>query len=100
MLPWKLPPFLLRDLIAFAVSRINIKRSTAVSQNICVRVAFTGMRPDFQKELSLGFGDYCEEYDGTDNTIKSRNIPCIALYSCCNVMGSWAFYSLMTRITI
>jgi len=35
VLPWKLPPFLLRDLIAFAVSRINIKRSTAVNQNVC-----------------------------------------------------------------
>jgi hypothetical protein len=30
-LPWKLPPVLLKDLVAFAVSRINIKRSTAVS---------------------------------------------------------------------
>jgi hypothetical protein len=38
-LPWKLPPVLLKDLVAFAVSRTNIKRSTAVSQNVCARVS-------------------------------------------------------------
>jgi len=47
-LPWKLPPGLLKDLVVFAVSRINIRRST---ENVCARVAFTGLKPDFQKEL-------------------------------------------------
>jgi hypothetical protein len=67
-LPWKSPPVLLKDLGAFAVSRIIIKRLTAVSHNICARVRFTGIKPDYKRELSLGFGDYCEVYDGTDNT--------------------------------
>ena len=57
------------------------------------------MKPDFCKELSLVFGDYCKVYNGTDNTTRSRSIPCIALYPCCNVMGSRAFYSL-TRVRI
>jgi len=100
VLPWKLPPFLLKDLIAFAVSRINIRRSTAVSQNVCARVAFTGIKLDFRKELSLGFEDYCEVYDGTDNTTKSRSLPCVALYPCCNIAGSWAFYSVTTKTRI
>ncbi len=94
------PPFLLKDLVAFVVSRINIQQSTAINQNVCARVVFTGMKPDFRKELSLGFGDYCEVYDGTNNTTKSRSIPCIALYPCCNISGSWAFYSLTTRTRI
>jgi hypothetical protein len=34
----------------------------------CARVRFTGIKPDYKRELSLGFGDYCEVYDGTDNT--------------------------------
>jgi len=59
-LPWKLPPVLLRDLVAFAVSRINIRRSSAVNSNVCARVRFTGIKPDYRKKLSLGFGDYCE----------------------------------------
>jgi hypothetical protein len=99
-LPWKLPPVLLRDLVAFAVSRINIKRSSAVNSNVCARVRFTGIKPDYRKELSLGFGDYCEVYDGTDNTMRSRTIPCIALYPCCNYTGSWAFCNLLTKTRI
>jgi hypothetical protein len=71
-----------------------------VSQNVCARVATTGMKLDFSKELSLGFGDYCEVYDGTGNTTRSRSIPCVALYPCCNVTGLWAFYSLMMRVRI
>jgi hypothetical protein len=99
-LPWKLPPVLLRDLVAFAVSRINIKRSSAVNSNVCARVRFTSVKPDYRKELSLGFSDYCEVYDGTDNTMKSRTVPCIALYPCSNYTGSWAFYNLLTKTRI
>ncbi len=99
-LPWKLPPILLRDLVAFAVSRINIKRSTAVNSNVCARVRFTGIKPYYRKELSLGFGDYCEVYDGTNNTSKRRTVPCIALYPCCNYTGSWAFYNLLSKTRI
>jgi hypothetical protein len=44
----------------------------------------------------LAFGDYCEVYDGTDNTSRARSIPCLALYLCNNATGSWAFLSLAT----
>jgi hypothetical protein len=43
----------------------------------------------------LAFGDYCEVYDGTDNT-WARCIPFIALYPCNNVAGSWAFLNLVS----
>jgi hypothetical protein len=99
-LPWKLPPVLLKDLVAFIVSRINIKHSTSVSHNVCARVRFMGIKPDYRKELSLGFGDYCKVYDGTDNTTRNRTVPCIALYPCCNYTGSWAFYNLLTKTRI
>ena len=82
------------------MSRINIRRLTVLSQNLCARVAFTGLKPDFWKELLLGFSDYCKIYDSTDNTTKSMSIPCVALYPCCNMTGSWAFYSLLTKIRI
>jgi hypothetical protein len=96
-LPWKLPPTLVKDLVAYAVSRINIRRTTAINQNVCPRVLFTGLRVDFRKELSLAFGDYCEVFDGSDNTSKSRSVPCVALYPCSNVTGSWNFYNLLTN---
>jgi hypothetical protein len=50
VLPWRLPPFLLKDQIAFVVLRINIRRSMVVYQNVCARVSFTGMKLDFCKE--------------------------------------------------
>jgi hypothetical protein len=84
-LPWKLPPFLLKDLVAFAVSRMNIRQSSVLNDNVCARVSFAGLKLDFWKELSLGFGDYCEVYNGTDNTTRSRSMPCIALYPCSNI---------------
>ena len=96
----KLPLVLLKDLVAFSVSRMNIRKSMALNQNVCARVSFTGMKPDFWKELLLAFGSYCEMYDGMDNTTKSRSIPFIALHPCCNITGSWAFYSFLTKTRI
>jgi hypothetical protein len=88
---------MVKDLVAYAVSRINIRRTTAISQNVCPRVLFTGMRVDYQKELSLAFGDYCEVFDGTDNMSRQRSVPCIALYPCCNTTGSWVFFSMQSQ---
>ncbi len=58
---------------------------------------FTGLRINYKKELSLAFGDYAEVYDGTDNTVKSRSVPCIALYPCNNSTGCWVFLNLQTK---
>jgi hypothetical protein len=50
--------------------------------------------------LSLGFGDYCEVFDGSDNTSRSRNLPYIALYPCNNSTGSWQFLNITTGMMI
>ncbi len=42
-LKWKLPPTMMKDLVAYAVSRINICRTTAINLNVCPRVLFMGM---------------------------------------------------------
>jgi hypothetical protein len=99
-LKWKIPPVLIKDLVAYVVTRINSDRSAAINLNVAPKVLFTGMRMDFKKEFCLAFGDYCEVYDGTDNTAKARSIPCVALYPCNNATGLWAFWNLnsMQRI--
>ena len=96
-LPWKIPKNMQKDLVAYAVGRINIRRTTAINLNICPKVLFTGMKINFKKELELAFGDYAEVYDGTDNTSTSRSIPCIALYPSNNMNGSWEFMNLRTK---
>jgi hypothetical protein len=76
---------------------MNIERSAAINQTVAPKVLLTGLRLDFRKELGLAFGDYCEVFDGTDNTSRARSVPCIALYPCNNASGAWAFFNLMTR---
>ena len=87
----------MKDLVAFVVSSINMERSVAINLNMALKVLFTSMKSDFKKEFSLAFGDYCEVYDGTDNTSKERSVPCIALYPCNNAAGSWAFLNLKSK---
>lgn len=69
---------------------------TTINGNICLRVLFTGLKVHY-KELELTFGDYLEVFDGTDNTSKTRTIPCIAIYPCANVTCSWLFLNLITK---
>jgi len=96
-LPWNLPLVMIKDLVAFVVSRINIERSTAIYQNVASEVLFTGLHVDFFKECRLAFGDYCEVYDSTDNTSKPRSVLCITLHPCKNAAESFAFMNLLTN---
>jgi len=59
-LPWSMPKQLVGDLVAYVVSRLNIRRTMALSENICPKVLFTGIPVDYRKELQLAFGDYIE----------------------------------------
>ena len=91
---------MVQELVSYALARLNIRRTTAINENICPKVLFTGMKINFEKELDLEFGRYTEVYDGTDNTSKSRSIPCIALYPCSNSTGSWEFMNLKTKTRV
>jgi hypothetical protein len=76
-LPWKLPMGLIEGLVAYAVSRINIPRTTALSENVCPRVLFTSLPANYKKELQVAFGDYVEAYEGIDNA--EHCIPLVML---------------------
>jgi hypothetical protein len=90
-LDWNLPGMLIQDLAAYTLSCINMQRMMAINLNVAPRVMFTGLKADFQKELNLSFGNNYEVYDGTDNTSKSRTIPCLVIYSCYNSAKLWIF---------
>ena len=97
-LPWKLAKSMTKDLAYYGVSRKNLK-STPTSV-VCPRVRFTGRKPDYKKELGLGFGDYVECYDPAckSNRVESeRTQPCIALYPTANANGSWWFMNIKTK---
>jgi len=59
-LPYRLPRERLKDLVTYAVSRINLKRTSALIDNVSPRVKFTGVRPGYEAEFGLAFGDYVE----------------------------------------
>jgi hypothetical protein len=98
-LPWKWPKRFVPDLVGYAVSRLNIQRTQALSGNTCTRVLFTGI-PVPYSELSVAFGDYVESYEGTDNTSESRSVACIALCPVGNSTGSWTLWKLSTHMKV
>jgi hypothetical protein len=94
-LPWKQPEVLDEALGIYAVSRINLRKSS--NTGVCPRVAFTGRKPSYQAELSIGYGDYVEGYDpkAKSNAVQiPRTNSLIALYPTGNSTGSWVCYSL------
>jgi hypothetical protein len=89
-----------KDLVAYAVSCINIMGSSAISQNKSAMVMCNGMKPDFRKELPLAFGVYCEVYHRADNTARCRRFLCLALYLWCNSTRLWEFFNLYSKTRI
>jgi hypothetical protein len=98
-LPWSLPQVLVKDLVGYSVSRLNVRRTQALSQNVCPRVLFTGM-PVPYKEFSVAFGGYVEAYEGTDNTSGARSAACTALCPVGNSTGSWILWKMDTRVRV
>jgi hypothetical protein len=49
-LPYKLDKSRFKDLMTYVVSRINLRRTLAVVDNVAPRVKFTGGRGDYHKE--------------------------------------------------
>ena len=99
-LPWQLPNMMIKDLVKYCVSRINLKRPNNSTAEESPRVAFTGRKPNFIKELSIGFGDYCEVYQNnvkSNDACQDRTVPCIALWPAGNATGSWWMLNTKTN---
>jgi hypothetical protein len=67
-LPWNLPRSMRKDLVAYAIAHLNIRRTTALTEYYSPAYLFTGAKVNYKKQLQLAFGNYCEVYDKTDNT--------------------------------
>ena len=97
-LPWKQPKWLDKDLVCYAVSRRNLRSTSKSAES--PRVKFSGRKPSYAKELSIGYGDYVESYDPTvvsARAHKDRTEPCIALYPTGNANGSWWLLNIKTK---
>ena len=107
-LPWPLPDDRVPDLVAYAVSRANLRRTAAAVDNVAPRVAMTGRKIRASRELGLAFGDYCEVADpkvaGVDQKSRQAGVDrtesCIALHPFSNEVGSWKFLNLKSNATV
>ncbi len=91
------PHDLLKWVVYFAASRINLIRHGESNSNLSPRELFTGQRTDFNKDLRIAFGDYVQALvPDPDNSIKERTNGCIALLPTGNKNGSVLFYSLVS----
>jgi hypothetical protein len=99
-LAWKLPGSLVPDLVAYVVARLNIHRTSALTEAVAPKVAFTGIPVHYHKDVRLEFGDYIEAYEGTTNTSRPQSSACIALYPANNAAGSWQLFKIDTRTRV
>ena len=103
-LPYKLPMVLMTWLIYFVVSRINLTPSTVGNNFISPREQLTGVRPDFNRDLRVSFGEYVETHEPDPQPISLKNNvhtdrteAAIALLPLGNLDGSVMFFCLSTN---
>ena len=99
-LPYRLPKQLVKYLVFYCVSRVNmLPRSTSVDRT-SPREAFTGRKTDYRRDIRIGFGEYVQAHVPADKVARNSNKPrtegAIALYPTGNLQGSVRFFSLAT----
>ena len=102
-LPFILPNGLVKYLVYFVVSRLNLTMTTSSINEFGNRPAFEiffNRKIDFKRDLKVSFGDYAQIYDSTNNRINSmrpRSLGAIALLPTGNLSGSIKFLCLSTN---
>jgi hypothetical protein len=59
-LAWKLPKSRVSDLLTHCVSRLNLRKTSALQGVISPGFLFTGMKHAYDRVFGLSFGDYVE----------------------------------------
>ena len=102
-LPWELPKFLVKDLVAYSIGRLNVRRTTTIASFECPRVLFTGRKINFKKEFDLQFGEYFElplARKDLSSPLAPRTESAIALYPLANASNSWCFLKLQSKVRV
>ncbi len=102
-IPYTLIFSLLRYLVEFCVTMINLLPDDQREDPTCPHEAFTGLKIDYNRQLRISFGDYAECKNPNRKPIngpKPRSDSCIALLPTLNQQGSYVFFYLRTRRTV
>ena len=84
-----------------AAYQLNMLRGR--SNRASPRIEATGIKPIYNREFGLAFGDYAEVRDHSvtkNNITHERSLGCIALHPTGNSQGAWTFWHLLTGKTI
>ena len=101
VLPFKLTKRSMSWLVIFVVHRYNCLPLGDQHDMMSPRQRFTGCKPNYKKDLQLGFGDYVQavipaNQSGARNALVERTEGAIALYPTGN-LGAWRFLLLKKR---
>ena len=101
-LPYDLPMTLLKYLVYFAVSRLNLlpnESGSSVSHLSSPREQLFGRKTNYKVDLRHAFGEYIQFSDNTakSNSMASRTLGGIALHATGNQTGSIYIYSMLTK---
>lgn len=72
--PWKIPLHKVKDLVFYANNRVNIVPSMTSEDASTLRERFCGYKLDAKKDLTLGFGDYCEVFNSPNSSLVNYSI--------------------------
>lgn len=99
-LPYVLMFSLLRYLVEYCITMINLAPNNQREDSTSPYELFTGKKVDYQKQLRISFGDYAECKNPNRkpiNNMKPRTDPCIALLPTLNEQGTYIFFDLRSR---
>lgn len=98
-LPYTLPANLLKWLVMFSVSRLNMLPCGTRVDTTSPREIFTGRKLDFKRDLKLCFGEYVQAKNPAvqKNSLAARTDGCIVMLPTNNIQGSVRMYSLRTK---
>ena len=98
ILPWKISKQLVPDAVKYVVIRMNME--TGRDDEIPAKIKMNGIKPDFEKEYGISFGDCCEAYNPkirSKDATQARSETLIALYPKGNETSSWLFYNIAAK---
>jgi len=102
-IPYTLMLSLLRYLVEFCVTTINLLPDEHREDPTSPYELFTGLKVDFARQLRISFGDYAECRNPNRKLVngpKPRSDPCITLLPMPNQQGSYLFFDLGSRRTV
>jgi len=83
--------------VLFCVQRLNMEVKTNTTDHITPREHFTGVKADFNRDFSIGFGDYVQvaaTSETSNDTSQERTLGAIAVLQTGNRNGSVKFLLL------